>query len=251
MLLLTIILATAQANSVRAAESVPSIEDAVALLDGCSAPGACSFSCWDSAERVVEPAPSGSLRLTCYMEGRAHGPVVGWRESGRPEGVGFSKNGEPHGGFRSWHENGQRSAEGRWVNGRATGPLTTWHASGTRASTGHWVDGVQDGLVTHWHANGKVAEIGNWTQGKPDGPMFSWFESGAKSGHARFKEGEPHGRWREWHPNGRRSLVARYRRGEVLHMRCWEASGKPMICPRASTDKSSRPRSKPSQLQAP
>ena len=232
MLLMTILSAAAWADAPIAPAEAPSITDAVALLDGCAEPGVCAFECWGDAQPIVEPAPNGSIRLICYAEDQAHGPMVVWRESGRPEGVGFSNKGVPHGGFRSWHPNGQRATEGRWVNGKAVGELTTWHPSGRRSSVGVWVDGLQEGLVTHWHANGRVAEIGHWLNGEPDGPMFSWYEDGAKSSHARFKDGSPHGRWREWHPNGKRSLIARFKNGEERYMRCWDAAGKQTVCPR-------------------
>ena len=133
MLLMSILTATAWAVQPNVPAHTPTIDDAVALLDGCSEPGVCAFACWDKAERIVEPAQNGSLRLICYQGGEAHGPMVVWREDGRPEGVGFSKNGAPHGGFRSWHPNGQRAAEGSWIDGNAVGELTTWHPTGTRA----------------------------------------------------------------------------------------------------------------------
>ena len=114
MLLITILTAHAWADTpteppvpaeVRASVPVPaeapSVDEAVALLEGCSEPGVCEFACWDNASRIVEPAANGSLRLICYQDDQAHGPMVVWRDSGRPEGVGFSNRGVPHGGFEA------------------------------------------------------------------------------------------------------------------------------------------------------
>ena len=110
MLLITILTAHAWADTpsqarvpaavpapVSAPSEAPSVDEAVALLEGCSEPGVCEFACWDEATRIVEPAANGSLRLICYQDDQAHGPMVVWRDSGRPEGVGFSNRGVPHG----------------------------------------------------------------------------------------------------------------------------------------------------------
>ena len=147
MLLITIVSALAWAEAPSAPVEGPTVAEAVSLLEGCSEPGLCAFSCWDEAEKVVEPAPNGSLRLICYQDGQAHGPMVVWRESGRPEGVGFSRKGVPHGGFRSWHPNGQRATEGRWNNGKAIGELLLAPADVQQAAAVRTVEGERRALV--------------------------------------------------------------------------------------------------------
>ena len=231
MTLLWLILGLSSAETPKLASiAMPTIDDAAALIKGCSEPGVCDFACYEGATQLAEPARNGSFRLTCDADGKAHGPLVVWFGSGRPEGAGFSKNGVPHGGYRSWHPNGQRATEGQWSDGKQEGELQSWYANGMRESLGLWRDGQQHGLVTYWHDNGGVQEIGNWVDGLPHGPMFSWYPDGTHRAVARYSQGTPKGVWREWHPNGRRHVVARYRDGVELVVRCWSDAGKRKTC---------------------
>lgn len=211
----------------------PSITDAQALATACDGPTSCDFSCWDDAVRLLEPTERGGVRMACYAKGESHGPIVSWHPNGRKEGAGFSTMGVPIGGYIAWHPNGKAAATGRWTSGEFDGPLTTWHPNGALQSQGMWERGAQTGMVRHWYDNGQLEEVGTWRNRQPDGPVFSWYADGTRKARAVYKDGSPHGTWKEWYSSGKRYIMARYVNGTAPFIRCWEESGKQMICPTA------------------
>ncbi len=214
-----------------AAVPTPSIDDALAMVDACPAPGECTVPCWDDAVRQTEPGPDGALQVSCWKGNRSHGPVVAWYANGQPLGVGYSHDEQPHGGAVSWHPTGKRASESTWVHGAREGVFRTWHPTGERASVGTWHNNRQDGVVRFWHPNVQLDEAVTWVDGQPDGPMFSWHDNGELRARARFDHGQRVGRWRLWYPSGQRSVIVRFRDGRAHHLRCWEPKGSQTICP--------------------
>jgi len=232
----------ALAQSTNVPARTPSIHDAQTLAEQCTGPTSCDFGCWDAAVRLLEPTEQGGVRMACYSKGESHGPIVSWHPNGRKEGVGFNAMGTPVGGYVAWHPNGKAAATGQWVAGQLHGTLTTWHANGTLESQGVWDQGVQTGMVRYWHDNGQLEEVGTWRNRQPEGPIFSWYADGTRKRRANYQDGVAHGTWKEWYPNGKRQTVGRFHAGETLSMRCWESTGKQMICPKPEKTTDSAPR---------
>jgi len=220
--------------------SPPSVEEAIAMLDVCKAPGHCEVPCWDDAVRSTEPGPEGALQVNCFRGDVPHGPVVAWHANGRPLGVGYSLNGRPHGGAVSWHSNGKRASESFWIDGAHEGLLRTWHSNGQLESNGEWKNNQQQGVVRFWYPSGQLNEAGQWVDGRPNGPMFSWHENGQMRAKARYKNGERTGKWKLWFPSGQRSVVLRFRGDAIVHQRCWGLDGKQVVCPEGVAEVSSK-----------
>lgn len=102
---------------------IPEVCEDVPIVESCDPEPCCAGARFDElrAEVAAECAAMGGQQLQvgafgcvahCALDdGREHGPVVKWYNSGSLRGKMYYRDGKPNGLARTWHENGQLSTE--------------------------------------------------------------------------------------------------------------------------------------------
>ena len=145
--------------------------------------------------------PNGELRHKGKLkEGRKHGLIQAWYESGVKQSEVTYIRGKKHGMSRSWHENGQLSYEASYLDGKGQLPDVRWHPNGKKS----------------YHAVGENHKNKTITE---------WYENGQMKAQYPFKNDKFDGYIREWYKNGQRKEISLLENGELISRETWNAEG--------------------------
>ncbi|MDH3429607.1 MAG: hypothetical protein OEQ14_06285 [Gammaproteobacteria bacterium] len=140
-----------------------------------------------------------------YVNGKRHGPSIGWGANGAVQSKSTYVDGQAHGLLTYWYANGQKSFEVDFVNGQKEGVYTSWHRGGQTKSEVNYVNGKQEGLEIAWHANGEKASETNYVHGVKQGTSRRWHENGQKAAEVDLLDGKEVGTGFEWYDTGEKS----------------------------------------------
>jgi antitoxin component YwqK of YwqJK toxin-antitoxin module/predicted DCC family thiol-disulfide oxidoreductase YuxK len=148
---------------------------------------------------LVEYYESGAvLERGEYVANQRQGPWTVWYPDGKPREQGAFRDDQEHGPWTYWYENGQKSREGPYQAGLQEGDWKSYWPDGTPMTAGTFVEGAAHGLWSIWYANGKVKQRGEFADGLQTGHWEIWNEDGTKSAEGDYAAGKKVGTWKTW-----------------------------------------------------
>ena len=114
--------------------------------------------CPEGSERQEAPSKNpegevipGTETFCLDADGKRHGPVRYWYQSGERLATGTNDHGLATGQWTHYHKNGERLAEGMMEADKPAGLWRKWDSDGKKQSETHFKDGNRHGLDIRWH----------------------------------------------------------------------------------------------------
>jgi antitoxin component YwqK of YwqJK toxin-antitoxin module len=165
------------------------------------------------------------LIIACKnQQGRKHGRVTTWTQSGRTDQ--HFRDGELDGKMVTYRMDSSVATEVSYSKGQLHGKSIQWHITGQKAVEASYANGQLHGRRTQWDQSGRKLTEASYRNGQLHGRSSKWDASGRKLTEASYRNGQLHGRSIQWYPGGKKSLEASYNSGVLdgMHTR-WNERG--------------------------
>ena len=126
-----------------------------------------------------------------YVDGVLHGEEKSYYQSGKLRSVGSFKRGILDGIVTGYYEDGAIQVRATYDNGVKQGRVIHYYPNGTKQVESFYTDDKFDGIRTTWYENGKPMEIAPYSKGMVHGTLEVYYESGGVFEEVKFEYGEP------------------------------------------------------------
>jgi len=126
-----------------------------------------------------------------YVDGVLHGDEKSYYQSGKLKSLGSFKRGILDGIVTGYYEDGTIQVRATYDNGVKQGRVIHYYPNGTKQVESFYTDDKFDGIRTTWYENGKPMEVTPYSKGLLHGTGRTYYESGGVFEEAKFKYGTP------------------------------------------------------------
>ena len=179
LILLTLILSTAQAN-------LGTFKDGKFIYPETNKPytGNLEVLNKDWGDNAVEFSKD-------YVNGVLHGTESTYHQSGKLKSVGTFNQGKLDGVVTGYYEDGTIQVRATYDNGIKQGRVIHYYPNGTKQVESFYSDDKFDGIRTTWYENGKPMEVTPYSKGLLHGIGRTYYETGGVFEEAKFEYGTP------------------------------------------------------------
>jgi antitoxin component YwqK of YwqJK toxin-antitoxin module len=126
-----------------------------------------------------------------YVDGVLHGTEKSYYQSGKLKSLGSFKRGILDGIVTGYYEDGTIQVRATYDNGVKQGRVIHYYPNGTKQVESFYTDDKFDGIRTTWYENGKPMEIAPYSKGLLHGTGRTYYEAGGVFEEVKFKYGTP------------------------------------------------------------
>ena len=126
-----------------------------------------------------------------YVDGVLHGDEKSYYQSGKLKSLGSFKRGILDGIVTGYYEDGTIQVRATYDNGVKQGRVIHYYPNGTKQVESFYTDDKFDGIRTTWYENGKPMEVTPYSKGLLHGTGRTYYESGGVFEEAKFEYGTP------------------------------------------------------------
>ena len=126
-----------------------------------------------------------------YVDGVLHGTEKSYYQSGNIRSVGHFKRGVLEGIVTGYYEDGSIQVRAIYDNGVKQGRVIHYYPNGNKQLEAFYTDDKFDGVRSTWYENGKPMEIAPYSKGLLHGTGRTYYEAGGVFEEVKFKYGTP------------------------------------------------------------
>ena len=126
-----------------------------------------------------------------YVDGVLHGDEKSYYQSGNLKSLGSFKHGLLDGIVTGYYEDGTIQVRAIYDNGIKQGRVIHYYPNGTKQVESFYTDDKFDGVRTTWYENGKPMETMPYSKGLAHGTGRTYYETGGVFEEAKFEYGTP------------------------------------------------------------
>ena len=126
-----------------------------------------------------------------YVDGVLHGEEKSYYQSGKLRSVGSFKRGILDGIVTGYYEDGAIQVRATYDNGVKQGRVIHYYPNGTKQVETFYTDDKFDGIRTTWYENGKPMEVTPYSKGMVHGTLETYYESGGIFEEVEYNFGTP------------------------------------------------------------
>ena len=126
-----------------------------------------------------------------YVDGVLHGEEKSYYQSGKLRSVGSFKRGILDGIVTGYYEDGTIQVRATYDNGVKQGRVIHYYPNGTKQVETFYTDDKFDGIRTTWYENGKPMEVTPYSKGMVHGTLETYYESGGIFEEVEYNFGTP------------------------------------------------------------
>ena len=126
-----------------------------------------------------------------YVDGVLHGTEKSYYQSGNIRSVGHFKRGVLEGIVTGYYEDGSIQVRAIYDNGVKQGRVIHYYPNGTKQVESFYTDDKFDGIRTTWYENGKPMEVTPYSKGLLHGTGRTYYESGGVFEEVEYNFGTP------------------------------------------------------------
>ena len=126
-----------------------------------------------------------------YVDGVLHGDEKSYYQSGKLKSLGSFKRGILDGIVTGYYEDGTIQVRAIYDNGIKQGRVIHYYPNGTKQVETFYTDDKFDGVRSTWYENGKPMEVTPYSKGLLHGTGRTYYESGGVFEEVKFEYGEP------------------------------------------------------------
>ena len=126
-----------------------------------------------------------------YVDGVLHGDEKSYYQSGKLKSLGSFKRGILDGIVTGYYEDGTIQVRAIYDNGIKQGRVIHYYPNGTKQVETFYTDDKFDGVRSTWYENGKPMEVAPYSKGLLHGTGRTYYETGGVFEEAKFKYGTP------------------------------------------------------------
>jgi len=126
-----------------------------------------------------------------YVDGVLHGEEKSYYQSGKLRSVGSFKRGILDGIVTGYYEDGTIQVRATYDNGVKQGRVIHYYPNGTKQVESFYTDDKFDGVRTTWYENGNVMKSIPYSNGMVHGTLETYYESGGIFEEVEYNFGTP------------------------------------------------------------
>ena len=126
-----------------------------------------------------------------YVDGVLHGTEKSYYQSGSIRSIGHFKRGILEGIVTGYYEDGSIQVRAIYDNGVKQGRVIHYYPNGNKQLEAFYTDDKFDGVRSTWYENGKPMETMPYSKGLAHGTGRTYYETGGVFEEAKFEYGEP------------------------------------------------------------
>jgi len=126
-----------------------------------------------------------------YVDGILHGAEKSYYKSGKLKTLGYFNQGKVDGVVTGYYEDGSIKVRAYFDNGIKQGRVIYYYPNGNRQQEQFYTDDVLDGLHRTWYENGNLMEVAPYSKGVIHGTGKTYWEAGGVFEEVRFEYGSP------------------------------------------------------------
>ena len=126
-----------------------------------------------------------------YVDGVLHGDEKSYYQSGNLKSLGSFKHGLLDGIVTGYYEDGTIQVRAIYDNGIKQGRVIHYYPNGTKQVETFYTNDEFDGVRSTWYENGKPMEVAPYSKGLLHGTGRTYYESGGVFEEVKFEYGEP------------------------------------------------------------
>jgi len=126
-----------------------------------------------------------------YVDGVLHGEEKSYYQSGKLRSVGSFKRGILDGIVTGYYEDGAIQVRATYDNGVKQGRVIHYYPNGTKQVESFYTDDKFDGVRTTWYENGNVMKSIPYSNGMVHGTLETYYESGGIFEEVEYNFGTP------------------------------------------------------------
>ena len=126
-----------------------------------------------------------------YVDGVLHGTEKSYYQSGSIRSIGHFKRGILEGIVTGYYEDGSIQVRAIYDNGVKQGRVIHYYPNGNKQLEAFYTDDKFDGVRSTWYENGKPMETMPYSKGLAHGTGRTYYETGGVFEEAKFKYGTP------------------------------------------------------------
>jgi len=144
------------------------------------------------------------------------------------DAVEFNKNyvdGLLHGTEKSYYQSGKLKSIGHFTKGILDGVVTGYYEDGSVQVVGHFSNGIKDGGVLYYYPNGSKQVEMFYDNGKLQGTVQTWYDTGGLMKTEERKDGMLHGYLKTYYEGGGVFEKIKYEYDMPKYMRVYREDG--------------------------
>jgi len=126
-----------------------------------------------------------------YVDGVLHGTEKSYYQSGSIRSIGHFKRGILEGIVTGYYEDGSIQVRAIYDNGVKQGRVIHYYPNGNKQLEAFYTDDKFDGVRSTWYENGKPMEVAPYSKGLLHGTGRTYYETGGVFEEAKFEYGTP------------------------------------------------------------
>jgi len=126
-----------------------------------------------------------------YVDGVLHGDEKSYYQSGNLKSLGSFKHGLLDGIVTGYYEDGTIQVRAIYDNGIKQGRVIHYYPNGTKQVETFYTNDEFDGVRSTWYENGKPMEVAPYSKGLLHGTGRTYYEAGGVFEEVKFKYGTP------------------------------------------------------------
>ena len=126
-----------------------------------------------------------------YVDGVLHGDEKSYYQSGKLKSLGSFKRGILDGIVTGYYEDGTIQVRAIYDNGIKQGRVIHYYPNGTKQVETFYTDDEFDGVRSTWFENGKLMELIPYSKGLVHGMVEIYYESGSVFEEVKYNYGSP------------------------------------------------------------
>ena len=126
-----------------------------------------------------------------YVDGVLHGDEKSYYQSGKLKSLGSFKHGLLDGIVTGYYEDGTIQVRAIYDNGIKQGRVIHYYPNGTKQVETFYTDDEFDGVRSTWFENGKLMELIPYSKGLVHGMVEIYYESGSVFEEVKYNYGSP------------------------------------------------------------
>ncbi len=126
-----------------------------------------------------------------YVDGVLHGDEKSYYQSGKLKSLGSFKHGLLDGIVTGYYEDGTIQVRAIYDNGIKQGRVIHYYSNGTKQVETFYTDDEFDGVRSTWYENGKLMELIPYSKGLVHGMVEIYYESGSVFEEVKYNYGSP------------------------------------------------------------
>ena len=144
------------------------------------------------------------------------------------DAVEFNKDyvdGVLHGTEKTYYQSGKLKSIGHFTKGILDGVVTGYYKDGSVQVVGHFSNGIKDGSVLYYYPNGSKQVEMFYDNGKLQGTVKTWYENGNVMKSIPYSKGMVHGTLETYYESGGVFEEVEYNFGTPKYMRIYLEDG--------------------------